>query len=73
MNLTRSNALHSTQEPTFPATREIFERVLRIGPYELTSPFLLAPMAGITDAPFRRLCRRFGAGMTTCRYRFVEH
>jgi tRNA-dihydrouridine synthase B len=38
---------------------------LRIGPYELKSPFLLAPMAGITDAPFRRLCRRFGAGMTT--------
>jgi len=38
---------------------------LRIGPYELKSPFLLAPMAGITDAPFRKLCRRFGAGMTT--------
>ena len=38
---------------------------MRIGPYTLTSPFLLAPMAGITDAPFRRLCRRFGAGMTT--------
>ena len=39
--------------------------MLRIGPYEIKSPFLLAPMAGITDAPFRRLCRRFGAGMTT--------
>ena len=26
---------------------------------------MLAPMAGITDAPFRRLCRRYGAGMTT--------
>jgi len=38
---------------------------MRIGAYELKSPFLLAPMAGITDAPFRRLCRRFGAGMTT--------
>ena len=38
---------------------------LRIGPYQLASPFLLAPMAGITDAPFRRLCRRFGAGMAT--------
>lgn len=38
---------------------------LAIGPYRLTSPFLLAPMAGISDAPFRRLCRRFGAGMTT--------
>ena len=38
---------------------------MRIGPYTISSPFLLAPMAGITDAPFRRLCRRFGAGMTT--------
>jgi tRNA-dihydrouridine synthase B len=40
-------------------------RPLKIGPYELSSPFVLAPMAGITDAPFRRICRRFGAGMTT--------
>jgi len=38
---------------------------LKIGPYTLASPFVLAPMAGVTDAPFRRLCRRFGAGMTT--------
>ncbi len=38
---------------------------LTIGPYGISSPFLLAPMAGVTDAPFRRLCRRFGAGMTT--------
>lgn len=38
---------------------------LRIGPYQLPSPFVLAPMAGVTDAPFRRLCRHFGAGMTT--------
>lgn len=38
---------------------------LKIGPYTLTSPFVLAPMAGVTDAPFRRICRHFGAGMTT--------
>jgi tRNA-dihydrouridine synthase B len=38
---------------------------MKIGPYQLNSPFLLAPMAGITDAPFRRLCRQFGAGMTS--------
>jgi len=38
---------------------------LKIGPYTLVSPFVLAPMAGVTDAPFRRICRRFGAGMTT--------
>jgi|TARA_B110000444_G_scaffold72927_1_gene68549 tRNA-dihydrouridine synthase B len=38
--------------------------LLRIGEYKLDSPFILAPMAGITDAPFRRLCKKFGAGMT---------
>ncbi len=38
---------------------------LKIGPYTITNPFVLAPMAGVTDAPFRRICRRFGAGMTT--------
>lgn len=38
---------------------------LVIGPYQLSSPFVLAPMAGVTDKPFRALCRRFGAGMTT--------
>ena len=37
---------------------------MKIGPYELASPFLLAPMAGITDAPFRRICRQFGAALT---------
>ena len=40
-------------------------QALKIGPFQLTSPFVLAPMAGVTDAPFRRLCRQFGAGMTT--------
>ncbi|MDH3954235.1 MAG: tRNA dihydrouridine synthase DusB [Gammaproteobacteria bacterium] len=38
---------------------------MKIGPYELDSPFVLAPMAGVTDKPFRRICRHFGAGMTT--------
>jgi tRNA-dihydrouridine synthase B len=38
---------------------------MKIGRFDISSPFVLAPMAGISDAPFRRLCRRFGAGMTT--------
>lgn len=38
---------------------------LKIGPYTLSNPIVLAPMAGVTDAPFRRICRRYGAGMTT--------
>jgi tRNA-dihydrouridine synthase B len=36
---------------------------MRIGPHALTSPVLLAPMAGVTDAPFRQLCLRLGAGL----------
>ena len=38
---------------------------LTVAGFELASPFVLAPMAGITDKPFRALCRSFGAGMTT--------
>ena len=36
---------------------------MHIGPYTLSSQVLLAPMAGITDLPFRRLCRELGAGL----------
>ena len=36
---------------------------VKIGPYVLPSNIVLAPMAGITDRPFRILCRRFGAGL----------
>lgn len=36
---------------------------LRIGNVGLSSPFLLAPLAGITDGPFRRLCSEAGAGL----------
>jgi len=36
---------------------------MRIGPYELAAPLALAPMAGVTDRPFRLLCRRLGAGV----------
>lgn len=35
---------------------------MNIGPFVLDNSLLLAPMAGVTDRPFRRLCRRLGAG-----------
>jgi nifR3 family TIM-barrel protein len=40
--------------------------VLRIGPLELPTPVVLAPMAGITNVAFRRLCREQGAGLYVC-------
>jgi len=36
---------------------------VKIGPYLLTSPVYVAPMAGVTDAPFRKIAREFGAGL----------
>lgn len=39
---------------------------LRIGPYVSETPVVLAPMAGITNAGFRRLCREQGAGFYVC-------
>ncbi len=35
----------------------------RVGPHELAGASVLAPMAGVTDRPFRMLCRRFGAAL----------
>lgn len=35
---------------------------MRIGPYVLANNLAVAPMAGVTDRPFRMLCKRFGAG-----------
>lgn len=39
---------------------------MKIGPYQISSPYVLAPMAGVTDLPFRKICRDMGAGLAVC-------
>jgi nifR3 family TIM-barrel protein len=41
-------------------------RTLQIGNIAVDTPVVLAPMAGITNAAFRQLCREFGAGLYVC-------
>ncbi|WP_246195741.1 tRNA dihydrouridine synthase DusB [Halopolyspora algeriensis] len=54
---------------TMPASAETAPapaNALRIGRYEIDPPVVLAPMAGITNVAFRRLCREYGAGLYVC-------
>ena len=41
----------------------MYLKKLKIGDVELENNIILAPMAGITDLPFRRVCKRFNPGL----------
>lgn len=49
-----------------PRTATRPAKPLRIGPIEVDAPVVLAPMAGITNMAYRRLCREYGAGLYVC-------
>ena len=51
--------------PTPPAVAPLHPG-LTLGPLHVATPVVLAPMAGITDAAYRRLCREQGAGLYVC-------
>lgn len=48
---------------TDTATATTAPAALRIGPLTVSPPVVLAPMAGVTDSPYRRICRQYGAGL----------
>ncbi|MGO8686623.1 MAG: tRNA dihydrouridine synthase DusB [Candidatus Dormibacteria bacterium] len=58
--------------PTAPPPPPAAIRRLRVGRLELDSPVLVAPMVGITDAPFRRLARELGAGLVSAEMTAAE-
>ncbi|MHA7134172.1 tRNA dihydrouridine synthase DusB [Oerskovia turbata] len=58
---TLSDATRAPETPA-PATGHVLPP-LRIGPHVVETPVILAPMAGVTNAAFRRLCREHGAGL----------
>lgn len=56
----------ATQAPALPEPRHLYleeDKAMNIGNIKLDSPFLLAPLAGITDSPFRRICKAQGASL----------
>ncbi len=60
---TLQNGYNSLPVAAIPrSTFDFPQTIVHIGPYAIANSLAVAPMAGVTDRPFRQLCKRFGAG-----------
>ena len=62
-SVTKSTGQHADELISVSLTKG-FVTIMRIGNIELDVPVALAPMAGISDLPYRVICRKFGCGLT---------
>jgi nifR3 family TIM-barrel protein len=59
----RERTVAAEVNQSVPTAREGEFAPLQLGPHRVWPPVILAPMAGVTNLPFRRMCRGFGAGL----------
>src|SRR5688572_24260889 len=60
----RTNGWQNSRHPLHPRLPMSLVQPISVGSVRIDAPVILAPMTGVTDLPFRRVVKRYGAGLT---------